>query len=131
MESYGWYTQLVKPFWAPPAWMFEPVWLILYALILISFGTVFYKVAKKKLPTEIAMPFVLNIIFSVAFMNIQLGLHNNILAAMDIILVLATLIWAILVIYPRIRWIAYAQIPYLIWLSFLTILQLTITCMNW
>lgn len=131
MESAAWYLQLVKPLWAPPAWAFEPIWLFLYTLILISFGTVFYKVYKKKLPTEIAIPFVLNIIFNITFINVHLGLHNDILASIDILMVLGTLIWATLAIYPRIRWIAYAQIPYLIWLSFLTTLQLSITYLNW
>ena len=131
MESATWYLQLTKPFWAPPAWVFAPLWLILYTLIIISFGTVFYKVAKKKLPTEIAMPFVLNIIFNIAFINVNLGLHNNILASIIVLLVLGTVVWMITVIHPKVRWIAYAQIPYLTWSIFAVILQLTITCMNW
>ena len=43
MQSYEWYAQLIKPSWSPPAWLFGPVWAMLYAIIAISFGTVFYK----------------------------------------------------------------------------------------
>lgn len=42
------------------------------------------------------------------------------------------LIWQILiVIWPYYRWVAVAQVPYLIWVSLATILQLSITWMNW
>jgi len=78
----------------------------------------------------VALPFLLNLIFNFAFTPIQFGLKNNYLAALDILLVLATLIWAMAVIYPHARWIAYIQIPYLLWVSFATVLQLTITYLN-
>ena len=130
MLTYDWYQQLIKPSWAPPAWLFGPVWSILYVLIAISFGTVFYKVFKKKLKPVIALPFALNLVFNFAFTPIQFGLQNNLLAAADILLVLGTLIWGMIAIYPYRRWITYAQIPYLLWTSFATILQLTITYLN-
>ena len=129
--EYSLYQEFAKPFWAPPAWLFGPVWLVLYAIILISFGTVFYKVYKKKLPVAVSIPFALNIVFNIAFTNIQFGLRNNILAAIDILLVLGTIVWMMVAIWPKVRWIAYAQIPYLIWVSFATVLQLTITYLNW
>lgn len=131
METLEIYQEFIKPFWAPPAWLFGPVWLILYAIILVSFGTVFYKVYKKKLACSVSAPFALNIVSNIIFTNIQFGLQNNLLAALDILLVEATIIWMIIEIYPKVRWIAYAQIPYLLWVSFATVLQLTITYLNW
>src|SRR4030043_501151 len=130
MDTYNWYQTLIKPSWAPPSWLFGPVWTFLYAIILISFGTVFYKVVSKQLPGIIALPFILNLIFNFAFTPLQFGLKNNLLAAIDILLVLATLIWAMAAIYPHVRWIAYLQIPYLLWVSFATVLQLTITYLD-
>lgn len=130
MGAYSWYVQLVKPSWAPPAWLFGPVWTVLYVLIAISFGTVFYKVVKKKLPAKFAVPFTLNLVFNFAFTPIQFGLQNNFLAAIDVLLVLGTLVWATKIIYKRIRWVAYLQIPYLLWTSFATVLQLTVTYLN-
>jgi tryptophan-rich sensory protein len=130
MTTYSWYQSLIKPSWAPPSWLFGPVWSVLYLMIAFSFGTVFYKVAKKELPAIIALPFALNIIFNLLFTPIQFGLQNNYLAALDIILVLGTLIWCIVAIYPHVKWIAYMQTPYLLWVLFATILQLTITWLN-
>ncbi len=131
MDTYSWYQQLIKPDWAPPSWLFGPVWTFLYILIAISFGTVFYKTAKGQLAFIVALPFILNLIFNFAFTPLQFGLQNNFLAAIDILLVLATLIWAMIAIYPHAKWIACVQVPYLVWVAFATVLQLTIAYLNW
>ena len=130
-ETYNWYQTLIKPTWAPPSSLFGPVWTVLYIIIAASYGTVFYKIIKGELPRALAIPFILNLIFNFAFTPIQFGLKNNLLAAIDIVLVLITLKWALGAIYPYIPWIAFANIPYLLWASFATILQLTITYLNW
>lgn len=61
MNTYNWYSQLIKPTWAPPSWLFGPVWTVLYVLIVISFGKVFWMAAKKEIGLITALPFVLNI----------------------------------------------------------------------
>jgi benzodiazapine receptor len=129
-NAYNWYSQLIKPSWAPPSWLFGPVWSILYVLIALSFGAVFYHAFKKELKTVVVLPFVLNLIFNLAFTPLQFGLRNNLLAAFDILLILATLIWALVLIYSRYRWIVLINIPYFLWVSFATVLQLTITYQN-
>ena len=128
--NYTWYSQLVRPSWAPPSWLFGPVWSVLYVLIFISFGTVFYKVFKKELPVVVIIPFILNLFFNFIFTYLQFGLKNNYLAAVDILLVFGTLVWAIIVIYPHFKWIALINIPYLLWVCFATVLQLTVTYLN-
>ena len=130
MNTYTWYTQLTKPSWAPPSWLFGPVWSILYVLIAFSFGKVFIMAWQKQLPPLVALPFALNLVFNAAFTPLQFGLKNNILAALDILFVLGTIIWAIIAIYPHVRWVAFLQTPYLLWVSFATILQITITYLN-
>jgi tryptophan-rich sensory protein len=131
MQTYTWYQQLIKPSWAPPASVFGPVWTVLYIGIFVSFGAVFVMAGQKKIAWVIALPFALNLLFNFSFTPLQFGLQNNILAAIDILLVLATLIWAMQSIYPHAPWITYAQIPYLLWVSFATCLQLTITYLNY
>lgn len=130
MNSYNWYSQLIKPSWSPPSWLFGPVWTFLYILIAVSFGKVFLMLAQKQIPFIVALPFILNIIFNLIFTPIQFGLRNNLLAAIDILLILSTLIWAMIAIYPHMKWITYIQIPYLLWVCFATVLQLTITYLN-
>ncbi len=126
-----WYSELIKPAFAPPAWLFGPVWTVLYAIIAVSFGYVFWQAAKGGLPLLVALPFALNLIFNFAFTPLQFGLQNNFLAAVDIVLVLATIIWAGVMIYPYAAWVVYVNIPYFLWVSFATVLQLTITYLNW
>ena len=130
METYNWYSQLIKPTWSPPAWLFGPVWTFLYVLIAVSFGKVFLMVWRKEIAFVVALPFILNLIFNFAFTPLQFGLKNNLLSAIDILLVLGTLIWAMFAIYTHMKWITYIQIPYLLWVSFATVLQLTITFLN-
>ena len=130
MENYNWYSQLIKPTWAPPSWLFGPVWSVLYILITISFGKVFYLFLQKKVPFIVVLPFILNLFFNLIFTYLQFKLKNNFLASIDVLLVLITLVWAMIAIFPYGKWIAYIQIPYLLWVSFATILQLTITFLN-
>lgn len=129
-NSSNWYSTLIRPSWAPPSWVFGPVWSVLYFLIFISFGKVFLMLAQKQIPFMVALPFILNLIFNFAFTYFQFGLKNNLLASIDIILVLGTLVWAMFAIFPYATWISYIQIPYLLWVSFATILQITITVLN-
>src|SRR3989339_1582971 len=114
MDNFSFYQELIKPTWAPPAWIFGPVWSVLYLLIAISFGKVFLMLWQKQITWTVALPFVLNLIFNLSFTWIQFGLKNNVLASVDILLVLVTLIWAMFSVWPKARWIALMNIPYLL-----------------
>lgn len=133
-DTYSWYQLLEKPSWAPPASLFGPVWTVLYILIAFSFGYVFYKVYKKELPLITAFPFIVNLIFNFLFTPLQFGLKSNILAAADILIVLTTFFW--IYSYKKtlkkkgLLWVLYINIPYFAWVSFATVLQLTVTYIN-
>lgn len=130
MNSYTWYAQLSKPAWAPPSWLFGPVWTVLYAIIAVSYGYVGYLYFQKKVSFLVVLPFVLNIIFNALFTPLQFGLRNNWLASLDIALVLGTLVWALIAIFPYARWVTYVNLPYLLWVCFATVLQFIITYLN-
>ncbi|MEK7105871.1 MAG: TspO/MBR family protein [Patescibacteria group bacterium] len=130
MNNYTNYSELIKPTWAPPSWIFGPVWTVLYIMIAISFGSVVKMFFSKQIPFVVLLPFLLNIVFNALFTWIQFGLKNLPLAGVDILLVLGTLVWAMIAIFPYAKWITYIQIPYLLWVSFATVVQLTITFLN-
>jgi benzodiazapine receptor len=129
-DTYNQYSNFIKPTWSPPGYLFGPVWTVLYTIIFFSFGMVIYKAFTGKLSWMVALPFILNLVFNFAFTYFQFGLKNNTLASIDILLVLGTLIWALIVIYPEMKIVSLVNIPYLLWVSFATVLQLTITYLN-
>ncbi len=131
--SFLWYQQLVKPAWAPPSFLFGPVWTVLYLLIALSFGYIFIQVLKKKLPLSLSIPFIINLLSNVIFTPLQFGIRNYVLATVDIFVVLLTILWIMRMTFnsKRVRWVAYMQIPYLMWVMFATALQVSITYLNW
>ncbi|NQV90555.1 tryptophan-rich sensory protein [Candidatus Uhrbacteria bacterium] len=133
MSTQDFYAQLIKPSWAPPGWIFGPVWTVLYTIIAVSFGTIFYKTVTNEIPWTVALPFALNLVFNFAFPLIQFRLVNNLFASVDILLVVGTLIWALYAVWhgaPELRWVVYLNIPYLLWGIFATSVQLSITYLN-
>lgn len=129
-NSYSWYQNLIKPTWAPPSFLFGPVWTVLYAIIFVSFGYVFNLFIQKKIPFIVILPFLLNLLFNFIFTPIQFGLKNNLLASIDISLVLITLVWLLIAIYPYAKWVTLVNIPYLLWVLFATVLQFTVAYLN-
>ena len=130
MNTFSNYANLIKPSFAPPSWVFGPVWAVLYFIIFSTYGYVFYQFLNKKLPFLVILPFILNLIFNFSFTYFQFGLRNNFLASIEIVLVLLTIIWMFIAIWPYYKAVVYLNIPYLIWVSFATVVQLSITYLN-
>lgn len=131
MTWIDWYNTLAKPTWTPAPSTISLIWLILYLIILVSFGFVFVQVFRSKVPRRLAVPFTVNLVANLLFMPLFSGLRSVPLAAVDIVIVLATIIWCVIAIWPHYRWVAVAQGPYFVWVSIATVLQLSITAMNW
>lgn len=124
------YSDYKRPPFSPPPYLFGIVWPVLYILIIISYGYVFYQAIKGNFSGSIVIPFVINLIANGLFTYLQFKLKNNLLAALDIIIVLGTIIWTMILIWPNYHWVTYMQIPYLIWVTFATYLQIGVTVLN-
>lgn len=125
-----WYNGLAKPSWTPAPSTISLIWMILYPVILASFGFVFVKAYRHTIPRKVVLPFAINLVANLLFMPIFSGLRNVPLAAVDIVIVWATILWVIVAIWPNYRWVALAQLPYFVWVSTATVIQLAITAMN-
>ncbi len=125
-----WYNSLAKPSWTPQPATIGTIWQILYPIILVSFGYVFFLAARTKISWWVALPFGINLIANLIFTPIQFGLRNLPLASLDIVIVWASIIWCMIAIWPHCKWVTFAQVPYLVWVSIATVLQLTITVWN-
>lgn len=131
MPWIDWYNSLAKPGWPPAPATIGMIWQILYPIILVSFGFVFVQAIRKKVPWPVALPFAINLVANLIFTPIQFGLRNLPLASVDILIVWTTIIWMMVAVWRHYRWVAIAQLPYFVWVSIATVLQLSITVMNW
>jgi tryptophan-rich sensory protein len=130
MDQQSYYLSQKMPPLAPPSWIFGVVWSFLYLLIIISYGMVFYKWSRGEIAFVFALPFIVNLVANLVFTYLQFGLKNNVLALIDILIILITIIVTIVLLWPHFRTLAYMQIPYLIWVAFATYLQIGITILN-
>ncbi len=131
MTWIDWYNSLEKPSWTPAPATIGMIWQILYPIIIGTFGFVFLQAMRKKLPWQVALPFAINLIANLIFTPIQFEMRNLPLAAADILIVWVTIIRMAVVVWKHYRWIAMAQVPYFVWVSIATVLQLSITWWNW
>jgi tryptophan-rich sensory protein len=125
-----WYDGLVKPSWTPEPATIGTIWSILYPVILVTFGWVFVQVLRGRLPWTVALPFAVNLAANLAFTPIQFRLRHLPLASADILVVLVTIPWMMAAVWRHSALVALAQVPYLVWVSIATVLQVAITVWN-
>jgi tryptophan-rich sensory protein len=129
-DSTSWYQNLKKPDWAPEPSLFGQVWTPLYVIIFVVNAYVFKEYVDKQISWLVALPFWINLFANVIFTPIQFGLRNNYLALLDIMLILATIVWSMIAIWPHNKLISLAFVPYLVWVTIATVLQFQITLLN-
>lgn len=129
VQAGSFYTQLVRPDWAPPPQWFGPVWTILYALMGIAAWLVWRAGGFRAARTALAL-FLVQLAVNALWSWLFFGWHLGALAVADII-VLWLLIVATLIAFWRIRPLAGALlVPYLLWVSFATALNYVVWQLN-
>ncbi|MBP9718915.1 MAG: tryptophan-rich sensory protein [Candidatus Levybacteria bacterium] len=125
-----WYIFLNKPPFSPPNWVFGPVWTILYFLMGISAFLVWRKGLKNKKVKKALFYFLLQLFFNFLWSLLFFGLHSPLLGLLDIIVLLVSIVITLVAFYRVSKIAAYLLIPYLLWVSFATILNLSIVLLN-
>lgn len=131
-----WYAGLVKPIFAPPNWLFGPVWTLLYLMMGISLYLVWRqkstKINKKKIDqTNCGLYlFVTQLFFNFIWSPVFFGLQSPLAALVIIIMLWGLIVATIKVFYPLSKAAAYLLVPYLLWVSFATILNASIAWLN-
>src|SRR5947209_4839680 len=105
-----WYESLAKPSWTPAPATIGLIWRVLYPIILVSFGFVFVQALRRRVPRLVALPFAINLVANLIFTPIQFGMRNLPLAALDIVVVWASIIWCMLAVWRHYRWVAITQV---------------------
>jgi len=126
----GWYAGIAKPSFNPPNWIFGPVWTLLYALMGLAAYLVYEKGLKrpdvKKALAVFAAQLLLNTLWSIVFF----GAHM-ILGAAVVIVLLWALILATILLFSRIsKAAAYLLVPYILWVTFATVLNISFYVLN-
>ncbi len=124
-----WYPYLVKPSWTPPAWVFGPVWSLLYIMIALS-GWFIYRAKYSQNRTVALILFgaqlSLNFIWSFLFFS----LRSPLLGLIDIVLLSILIILTIIKAWPVSRLASLLLIPYLLWVLYATSLNGGIWLLN-
>lgn len=124
----SWYAGLVHPSWTPPNWVFGPVWNTLYILMGLSAGFV-WNSGRKGREWAIAL-FVLHLGVNIAWSVVFFGLED-VVSALVIIKSLWLLIVAMMIFFWRFSHRAtYLLIPYLLWVTYASTLNLGIILLN-
>jgi translocator protein len=126
-----WYTTIEKPSFNPPNWVFAPVWTTLYIMMGLAAGLVWDKIEEQREVVRKGIIFfwiqlALNALWSFIFFS----LHNPLLALIEIIL-LWLMIYETFVQFNKVNKVAgYLLIPYLLWVTFATVLTASIWWLN-
>ncbi len=123
------YATLTKPVFAPPGYVFGPVWTILYAMMGVAFYLIWVKKDQYKNSKAIGL-FIVQLILNFFWSIIFFGWQNIGLAFYEILTLLIVIIFTILSFYKISKTAAYLMIPYALWVAFATFLTYSILVLN-
>lgn len=124
-----WYAGLVKPDWNPPAWIFGPVWTVLYLAMAVAAWLVWRQdgwVGAKWPLTLFGVQLFLNLMWSFLFF----GLKSPGLAFAEILLLWIAIAATTATFWSRSKWAGLLFVPYLAWVTFAAFLNFTIWRIN-
>ena len=123
------YAQLVQPTWAPPAWLFGPVWSALYALMAVAAWLVWRQHGFKNASTALTL-FVIQLFANALWTWLFFGLHRGALALAEIAVLWLLIVANFVSFWPLQRMAALMLLPYLAWVSFASALTLSLWRLN-
>jgi benzodiazapine receptor len=117
------YAQLNKPWLAPPAWVFGPVWSVLYGLMGVAAWLVWRSPGPKGAALALfGVQLAVNALWSWLFFDWRQGL----LATVDVVVLLALIVATMVLFWRSSRVAAALLVPYALWVSFAAVLTWTI-----
>lgn len=125
-----WYRTLNKPWFSPPNWLFGPVWTLLYILLGISLFIVLAETKKSKERTGGIMFYFIQIILNALWSILFFGLKIPLIAFVEIIILWVTIAVTIGLFYRVNKTAGLILLPYLLWVSFASVLNLFIVLLN-
>ncbi|KPJ55153.1 TspO protein [Parcubacteria bacterium DG_72] len=125
-----WYAVLEKPSFSPPNWIFGPVWILLYVLMGISIYLIWSKAEEDRKAKGAVWLFWLHLFFNASWSVVFFGLKNPGLAFFNIIIIWVLIVVLMIKFWQIRKWSAILLIPYLLWVSFASVLNYFIWQLN-
>jgi benzodiazapine receptor len=123
------YAQLVRPDWAPPAWLFAPVWTALYAMMGISAWLVWKEYTFIAARTALSM-FIVQLVVNALWSWVFFAWRQGGIAFAEVLL-LWCLVAVTVAMFWRLRTVAaLLLLPYLAWVTFATALTFSTWRLN-
>lgn len=127
-----WYPTLEKPVFNPHNWVFAPVWTLLFIMMGVSAGLIWGKITEQKeLVKKGLLFFIVQLALNALWSYLFFGLCNVLLASIEIVILLLVIYETYLVFKKIDKKAAMLLIPYMAWVSFATILTVSILVLNW
>ena len=125
-----WYASLNKPVFNPPNWIFGPVWIGLYLLMGISLYLVLTKEPRNPAVKSALWVFGVQLVLNAVWTRLFFGAKLPMLAFIEILVLWIFIILTIVKFRRVSRPAAYLLIPYLLWVSFASVLNLALWLLN-
>lgn len=125
-----WYPLLNKPSFNPPNWIFGPTWTILYALMGVSLYLVWKKGIKNKKVSNGLKVFFVQLAFNFSWSLVFFGLQSPLLALIVIFCLWTSIAYTIILFQKISKPAALLLYPYIVWVSFAVLLNLSIVLLN-
>ncbi len=126
----SWYQGLEKPIFNPPGWVFGPAWALLYFLMAVSVYLIWRRLKKDKKAKEAFWLFWIHLVFNASWTIVFFGLRNPGLALVNIAFIWLFIIVLIVRFYKISKTASYLLWPYLLWVSFASVLNYFIWHLN-
>jgi tryptophan-rich sensory protein len=122
-----WYADLHKPQWAPPNWLFGPVWTVLYLAMAVAAWLVWGRSGLMDRPMKV---FVLQLALNVAWSGVFFGLRSPGAAFAEIIAMWLAILATLIEFWKISSAAGWLLVPYLLWVSFAAVLNFSIWRLN-
>jgi translocator protein len=125
-----WYAALEKPFFTPPSWVFAPAWITLYLLMGISAFLIWDRELESLEVKKALGVFLLQLIINASWSMVFFGLKQITLSVIVIATLWLAILWTMVLFYKISKTASFILIPYLSWVSFALLLNVSIWFLN-
>ena len=121
-----WYSEIILPSFNPPAWVFAPVWTILYLMMSVAI----WKVWINLFDVKVLKIYFIHLFFNSTWSIMFFGFHQIGLALINLIIILIFIFLFLKIYFKKNKTSFYLMAPYFLWSSYALILNIFIFFLN-